>query len=515
MAIGNLNFEMPDPGYYDDLISDQKKIVDNDFENAAKWVELGRLQESKAQMTSRFAKKSLLIRWLPIGTYLFFIFAVYQHIKYLGTLPLAVLLPVLIFALIIIIFMTLTRYPRSGKQYFQKALVLDPSNAEAYMYLGLIALRQHQKKKAYSLFEHACEKGSDKKLERELKTIYQKEFFRFFNKKSAKEKVLYRTIEPLENEIASLKIEIDNLKNKNTTVVKKVKAARAQTDQTIRQTKIDMKIKMEEIHNDYENQIADLEQAMEVEEAQKESAHKKINDLNLQIMEAKAFGEQHSFGQIEKKLQAEIGTVLWRALSKQARSCLATAEHAFSMLDKTSDGTDFSLIGMELCKALETEINQKLIQPFVKTLDEQKESFLHINKIGESKGLPVYFTMLARVADTQHYPETISLTLGQYLFVLKKTLEGEYALDEYGNYLDNILNSSGVVIDRKFLQKLKTVTQDYRNSIVHYSQMNLQQCLNLRELIFLKDDSLLLTCCQIIKNSGNNIKTNNFSVYDW
>ena len=151
---------------------------------------------------------------------------------------------------------------------------------------------------------------------------------------------------------------------------------------------------------------------------------------------------------------------------------------------------------MELCKALETEINKKLVKPFVKTLDKQKTSFLHINKIGESKGLPVYFTMLAKVADTQHYPEIISLTLGQYLFVLKKTLEGEYTLDEYGNYLDNILNSSEPMIGRKFLQKLKIVTHDYRNSIVHYSQMNLQQCLNLRELIFLKNDSLLMCCCK-------------------
>ena len=59
MAIGDLNFDMPDPGYYDELISGQKKIVGNDLRNAAKWVELGRLQESKAQMTNRFAKKSI------------------------------------------------------------------------------------------------------------------------------------------------------------------------------------------------------------------------------------------------------------------------------------------------------------------------------------------------------------------------------------------------------------------------------------------------------------------------
>ncbi|MCP3872685.1 MAG: hypothetical protein GY699_05945, partial [Desulfobacteraceae bacterium] len=66
--------------------------------------------------------------------------------------------------------------------------------------------------------------------------------------------------------------------------------------------------------------------------------------------------------------------------------------------------------------------------------------------------LPVYFTMLAKIADIQNYPETTNLTLGQYLFVLKKTLEGEYALDAYGNYLENMFDSSGIIIGRKFLQ---------------------------------------------------------------
>ena len=498
MAIGNLKFDMPDPGYFDELISDQKKQLGRDLDDAAKWIELGRLQESKAEMTRRFAKKSLLIRWIPFCTYLVLFFFIYQYIKYPNILPLMILLPTFAFSFIVTIIMTLTRYPRSGRRYFQKALSLDPSNVDAYIYLGLIALRRYQKKKGYSLLERACEKSGGKKLERELKTIYQKEFVLFFNKKSEKEKELFQKIKPLEDEIISLKNKIDNLQSENTTVTKKAKNNRAKTDHTIRQAKINMKTKILEIHNDYEKQIADLEQAMEEEEAEKESAQKKIINLNLQILEAKTFGKKQSFDLASKKIQDVMGKVVWKALSKQTRSCLTTAEHAFSMLNKASDDTDFSLIGMELCKALETEINRKLVRPFAKNLNKQKESFLHINKIGESKGLPVYFTMLAKVVDTQNYSDIISLTLGQYLFVLRKTLEGEYALDEYGTYLENIFDSSGTAIGRKFLQKLKTVTYDYRNSIVHNSQMNIQQCLNLRELIFLKNDSLLMDCSKIV-----------------
>jgi len=300
----------------------------------------------------------------------------------------------------------------------------------------------------------------------------------------------------LENEINSLKEQNEVLKNKNNSISKKVKETKAKTGFAIRQTRNDMESQMEKIQSNYEKQIVDLEQAMEADESKKESNQRKMLRLTLEIMEAKSQKQKQSFDDAQKRIEAILGTDLWMMMSKEARSYLSTAEHAFLMLDKNSEGTDFSLVGMELCKALETEINNKLVWPFVKEIDGA-EHFLSINKISEIKGLPIYFTMLAKVVDNQNYPEITNLTLGQYLFVLKKTLEGEYALDAYGNYLENMSDSSGIYIGRKFLQKLKIVTHDYRNSIVHYSHMDFQQCIRLRELIFLKKDSLLATCCKV------------------
>ncbi len=49
MAMGNSKFEVSDPGFYDTLISDQKKKVSRNPSNAADWIELGRLQDAKAQ----------------------------------------------------------------------------------------------------------------------------------------------------------------------------------------------------------------------------------------------------------------------------------------------------------------------------------------------------------------------------------------------------------------------------------------------------------------------------------
>jgi len=497
MAMGTTNFEFSDPGFYDTLISDQKKKASKNPSNAAGWIELGRLQDAKAQLTNRFAQKSLMIRWLPIATFALLGVFIYIYINnYNNFLPWILMIPVLVFCFALIAAMIALRYPRSGQKYFQKAISIDPSNADAHMFLGLIALRKHQKEKAYCLLERAFELGRDRKLKRELKTIYQKEFVAFLNNKNEKEEELSRIIMSLENEINSLKEQNEVLKNKNNSISKKVKETKAKTGFAIRQTRNDMESQMEKIQSNYEKQIVDLEQAMEAEESQKESNQRKMLRLTLEIMEAKSQKQKQSFDDAQKRIEAILGTDLWMMMSKEARSYLSTAEHAFLMLDKNSEGTDFSLVGMELCKALETEINNKLVWPFVKEIDGA-EHFLSINKISEIKGLPIYFTMLAKVVDNQNYPEITNLTLGQYLFVLKKTLEGEYALDAYGNYLENMSDSSGIYIGRKFLQKLKIVTHDYRNSIVHYSHMDFQQCTRLRELIFLKKDSLLATCCKV------------------
>ena len=347
------------------------------------------------------------------------------------------------------------------------------------------------------MIECACKLGDSRKLERELKTIYEKEFVKFFNQKSEKEKVLFQTILPLQDKIKDLETQIINLKSKNITVLKKAQNTKVKIGQTIRQAKVDMDQQITIIQTDYEKQIADIEQLMEAEEAQKEAAQKKNLNLNLKILEAISQTKKQSFDQAAKQVEIILGQDFWLSLPKNTRSYLATAEHAFSMLDTTSPETDFSIVGMELCKALETEINRNLVLPFIKKINEYSDEFLKINKTGEIKGLPLYFTILAKVVDNKNYPEITTLTLGQYLFVLKKTLEGEYALDEYGAYLDSIFESSKIIIGRKFLQKLKKIVENYRNSIVHYTHMDYQQCLNLRELIYSKQDSLMSVCCKI------------------
>ena len=156
---------------------------------------------------------------------------------------------------------------------------------------------------------------------------------------------------------------------------------------------------------------------------------------------------------------------------------------------------------MELCKALETEINRSLIEPFPEFLNGNDEEFLIINEIGAAKGKPLYFTYLAKVVDMENFPGITSLTLGQYHFVLKKTLDQDYALREYGDFLEWVAHSSKTVIGKTFLKKLEIVTKRYRNAIVHGSPMTRKECYHLRKLIFAGRNSLLGTCTRVLETS--------------
>ncbi len=497
MTLQNKKFEVDDPGFYDSLISSQKKKVKQDKNNPLEWLELGRLQFEKKELTDIFVKKSIWIRWAPILAYCFIVLILLMCVNYVPSIL------TFLFIVIILVFLTLvittTRHPNSGKKYFKKVLWIDSKNTDAYIFLGLIALNQFKKRKACQYFEKASELDAGSKIENKLKTIYQKEFYEHFKQRSEREKQLYEKIEPLKKQNAFLEQKVAELEYRNISFSKKVTTTKAKTAQELKKTKSEMA----QIQSDYEQQFSALEQVMEEEQSQKEAALKRNIDLSLEIFEARTMAKKKSFDQYAEKVKSIFGEKEWLSLSKLSRSYITTAEQAFSMLDKESAETDFSLVGMELCKALEREINLKLVQPFSLQLNRQKESFLKINKTGEVKNLPLYYTMLAKVVDDKNYPEITTLTLGQYLFVLKKTLEGEVALDDYGSFLDKLWSDSTALIGRKFLQKLRTVTQDYRNAIVHNTKMDSDDCQKVRDLILYKEDALLKTISKITVSTEN------------
>jgi hypothetical protein len=496
-------YTVSDPAFYGPLIAEQKKHVRRNPKNAEEWVKLGSLHESRLKMTNDFARHVFVIRYfLPILTTLalFMITAVIYLIPdpsgfssqtyVLSSIP-------IIFLMISFSYLFTLRYPPSGAKHFKKALKSDPKCADAYMFLGLIWLRRYQKKKAFRFMEHAASLGggNGKKIERELKSIYAKEFIIFFEEQAEKVKNQQDTINKQKALIKQLQSEKVQLESKVDHFSARVNQAKWETDRTAKLMGREIESKISAIHQEHDEKIVELKEEM-IQDAKELNAQNFVR-LTTEILELKTGLEKQSFQASFIKAENIMGKYCWQALSDQTRLYLATAEQVWSVLVEEEEKPDFSLVGMELCKALETEINRRLVNPFVGHLNDKKDEFLKINRTGNDQSRPLYFTYLAKVVDHAYYPEITSLTLGQYLFILEHTLNGDFALNHYGDFLNEINKGSENVMGKEFLSKLKTVVKRYRNIITHHSPMDEPQMHHLRELIFADENSLLQICSKI------------------
>lgn len=485
-------YEVTDPGHYSQLISDQKKRVRKNKTEPESWLELGRLFEARADMTKEFADKLFFIRYSFLFTLLFVtgtVFCLYFSIHPLFTWEFKITAPLLF--LICLIFIWNLRYPRSGEKYFKKAIKIDPNYGDAYQYLGQIALRKNQKTKAWYFLEKAIQLNAKNcsRIKRKLKSLYEKEFTIFFEEQSQKgvekQKIIAEqlsTINTLRKQNADLQKQIESLNDK-------VGQIRWKTGHQVKLIGKEMEQDISLIHQKYEKQFIVLKQ--EAENTAKEIAEQKFLRLTTEIMESKSDLEEQSLKVAVQNIKKTVGKQTWQMLSKNVKKYLGTAEQVYTVLKKQKENSDYSLVGMELCKALETMLNQTLVEPFVKYINNNQTEFLKVNQVVKKNKKPFYDTYLAKVVDKVSYPEINSLTLGQYHFILSKTLEGDYALQEYADFLDKIHAESGIVIGKIFLDNLTIVTKQYRNTITHKSPMDQKQCEHLRKLIFVGKDSLI------------------------
>ena len=498
-----------DPAFYDPLIKKQKQCVRDQPACVESWLEAGRLHEAKIEMIHSYVKRQFGIRhFVPL--YLLLVTAVVVYGVFISSAPLPFLSSthtILVSLLMILISIGMgriwsLRYPPSGWKYFKKAISIDPCCAEAYMHLGLIALRRYQKRTACQYLEQAIKLNvNNKKIEQELKSVYEKEIIAFFKEKSEKEAKLQEIIAHQVSAIRKLRAKISSLENLSESLSDRADQARWNVSQQTRRLKKRMKERLGAIQTEHEKQVATIKTSNEAGEEEKELAQRDFVKLTTEIMEAKAELEGMSLSNAAIFLEDIMGRCNWQALSEQTRTYLATAEHTFNLLKEGNEDPDYGLVGMELCKALETELNKRLIEPFIGYMNGKKSEFLRINQTGESKGKPTYFTYLARVVDSVNYPRIDSLSLGQCHFVLKLALDGDYALREYANFLDETCGASGGIVGKVFLGKLETVTQRYRNAIAHQSPMTKKQYEDLRSLVFAGDEALLKMIAPCFRNS--------------
>ncbi len=184
-------------------------------------------------------------------------------------------------------------------------------------------------------------------------------------------------------------------------------------------------------------------------------------------------------------------------MSRQTKYYLATAEQTLFIFSQSNDVKDFSVIGLEYCKALELELNKKFVLPFVDYIQEKKVSFLNGDKTGTRNNKPKYHSYLSMVVDDVNYPEIKFLTLGQIPFLINKCLTNEYSLLEYKRFIEQRLDSCPAGTLELISHKLGTVVKKYRNAIAHGASINKVECEHLRDLIFAGDNALLPVCCHV------------------
>ena len=487
--------EPSDPSHFNPLIRKQKRYL-KDSSNAPKdWIKLGCLYEERASMTSRICRDNLLLSYmyvpiiLIIFLYILFLFKTGLFNLFLINNPLLFVISTSTTALILIGLLFI-RYPRSGSRCFKKALALDSNCGEAYMHLGFIALRKHQKQKAGRLLEHALQLGvDDKRIKKELKFIYEREFIKFFDTKKEKEKKQQGIIESQLEQINSFQAEIHLLKT-NVAILK------SQAKQTLSKARQNVKTKSRKMNS----QISDFKKGYETKISEIEKEKKRLSEgpepviyVNLvnELYESEIKTEHLSYYQVAEDLKKGLELDYWQSFSKQTKCYLVTAEQTYLAFLKSGEVKDFSLIGLEYCKALELEINKRFITPFINYIKDDKEEFLKICKTNEKNNKPKYFGYLPMIVDEEHYPKITFLTLGQFNFLLKRCLKGEYAFRKYKSFLEEKSSFNEFSFIKIFQEKLSIIVRKYRNAIAHQSPMNRKQCEHLRELIFFEKNSLL------------------------
>jgi len=231
MFAGKRKFEVSDPVFYDALIAKQRKRVRKHPRESKEWLELGRLCEAKIDMIQYAARRQFVIRYfLPIFALSFLGITISFHffVLKLPLSPWQLILNSVIYIFVLIAFVCLwyLRYPPSGSKYFRKAINIDPTCGDAYMYLGLIALRRFKKRKAYRFLEQALRLngGSNIEIKQKLKSIYEQEFVSFFREKSEKER---RQQEIIDHQLDQIR----QLRSKNANLEERVERLSAKMDQ--------------------------------------------------------------------------------------------------------------------------------------------------------------------------------------------------------------------------------------------------------------------------------------------
>jgi tetratricopeptide (TPR) repeat protein len=338
---------------------------------------------------------------------------------------------------------------RSATEMLQKALRLEPKNA---------------KLQAMSIYMNTRSKGGGNAVEVEIGAIEDI----IQEHRNANE----RRIESLHAEIGRLKREKNKLDQRLTTKDTQLK---------------DIEKKVKRIKSRFKKKTREIERIRgkdKKDDMVEELASKTIEMAHMTI-EKRISATKKEIKRIENETLEIIGEEHWLMLTKDTKHFLTTAEYLYSLAKK--EDIDFGLISVELAKAIEVELNDKLIQRFVTYLkgNGTLEAFIRENLRRTKNGKPVYHTKLGYVVDSEHYPEMKNLSLGQINLLLRGSIEGCVGTGLFKEFIQKQCKNPPYFLDpNRFPRLLESIIIRYRNPFAHSACLKVHDFETFRSELF-------------------------------
>jgi membrane protein YqaA with SNARE-associated domain len=180
-------------------------------------------------------------------------------------------------------------------------------------------------------------------------------------------------------------------------------------------------------------------------------------------------------GVVKANIVAEIGKIHWEKLENKSKLFLTTAEVLREFLEVFNNELDYSPPTLNYCKAVENELNQKLLFPFKEFFQSKK---LRLKNSDYESKLSFILTK-----------DDMKLTLGEHVYILRRILNTNQLTNIESEYKRFIMISSPSSLGR-LNQKINIITKYYRNPSGHTEVMDQKQCLECRNYILTRNGVL-------------------------
>jgi tetratricopeptide (TPR) repeat protein len=364
------------------------------------------------------------------------------------------------------------RWKNKSIEIYDKLINAEPNRIEHYAGKTALLLKMGNFKEASRTLKKAFELAPNNTTLKAMNKYIKKH--RQYKAKSVEEElkeiegILIKQKEKNKRRIESLNAEVERLKKEKRRLKKEVSSLSSKSEDLVKRLK--------GIKHRYKKQMKEILLLKNKEEKEKrlEEANLKVIECAHQVVKEQVKAEKEDLKKVELKLKNKIGIKEWNTLTKDSRHFFVTAEFLYS-LGKQKE-IDFGLISVELSKAIEVELNDKLINQFCRYLktNGKEEQFMKENLKKTCNGKPKYYTNLAYLVDNKNYPDIKNLSLGQIKNLLEDAIKGYIGTSTFRVFIESHLSIPEYFLSkRRFPKVLEIISTKYRNPFAHSKSLDI------------------------------------------